>query len=668
MLRITKNKNLGNVLALLTLTLITTSTTYGTASVAIPDRRQFPINPLVSPCQDFYQHTCSLVNESFKLRDDRSSHTFAFNDSAERLLLKKQQFFLGLAKEKPQSEHELALKNFYTACMNGHERKKAEINEVLRISNILQDKKMTREDFLSLVEKSYLNADSSPLDWGAISNLDQSENNDLYLISDYLTLPEKTYYKKAEVVADLQSLLITFFKTIKVKNPTVLAQAVVDFEKDLAEVTPEPSQFRQIINNRNPITRKELLEKFKNLRLNGLLTQVPENVIIRNWVPEALTYLDKYLGDAPLENLRALYAYNSLKEVMDEAYPVYFKQKFEFSRKHFGGPEKRPDKQERCTRKAMGVFTKEIDAILMPRIFPNFPREKFVNLAEKIRSSIVESLEENQWLTKEAKTEAIKKMKTAKLHLVSPSTEKEWDFLPKATYSSKDSVENSKIITKVYKDKSLKDLREPTDKGRWDMGPLTVNAYYDPSFNKFVMPIGILQYPFYDPNQSEVQNIGAIGTIIGHELGHGVDDQGARYDFEGRQRQWMGIKDLKNFSDRAAGMIAQFDKIGHNGKLTQGENIGDLVGLSAAYRTAAKEPGFLDKPEIQQEFFRSYGRAWCTVSRPKFDETKLKTDPHALGYARVNEQVKHQPGFAKAFQCKETDPMVLPKDKQVRIW
>ncbi len=634
----------------------------------IPERREFPVNPDANPCQDFYKYTCSKVNEGFKLREDRSSHTFAFSDSSERLLNKKKDFFKTLKSAKPKSEREEALKNFYVACMNVPQRKKAEVKEVKRVNAEILGKINSREDFIKQIAASYLNTDSSPIEWGAISNQDNSENNDLYLVTEYLSLPEKSYYKNAELTQELEKILILFFKEMKSKKPAESAKAVLDFEKALAEVTPEPEKFREIINNRTFITREDLVKKYPNLKLDALLKEVPTTAVIRHWTPEALAFLDTYFSTTPVDTLKDIYQYNSLKSYMDDSYPQFFAANFEFTKKYFGGPNVRPDRQERCTRKSMQVFAKEIDAILMPRIFPDFPREKFIALAEKVRSSIIESLEENKWLTKGAKTEAIQKMKSARLQLVSPENEKEWDFLPAAKYSKTDSIENTKVVSRVHQEKTLKDLRETTDKGRWEMGPLTVNAYYDPSFNKFVMPIGILQYPFYDPKLSDIQNAGAVGAVIGHELGHGIDDQGARYDSTGKQRQWMGEKDLKNFSERTKPLITQFNAIGHNGTLTQGENIGDLVGLTAVYRLAAKDPEFEKNSQAQKDLFLSYGRVWCNVTRPKYEEMQLKTDPHSLGYARVNEQVKQQEGFAKAFQCKAGDPMVLPKEKLVKIW
>ncbi|MEM7645474.1 MAG: M13 family metallopeptidase [Pseudomonadota bacterium] len=202
------------------------------------------------------------------------------------------------------------------------------------------------------------------------------------------------------------------------------------------------------------------------------------------------------------------------------------------------------------------------------------------------------------------------------------------------------------------------------------MGPLTVNAYYSPTSNKFVMPAGILQYPFYDANLPDWVNLGAVGAVVGHELGHGVDDQGSKYDERGKVRQWMTSNDIKTFKKRGEKLIAQFDAAGHNGKLTLGENIGDLVGvtfaLSAAQKVMPVDP--VARERATKDFFLQYARAWCGVIRPKRVEMQLKTDPHSLVWARVNEQMKHQPEFHKVYKCKAGDKLYLPKEEQVTIW
>jgi putative endopeptidase len=299
-------------------------------------------------------------------------------------------------------------------------------------------------------------------------------------------------------------------------------------------------------------------------------------------------------------------------------------------------------------------------------MFPDFPEEKFIELAEKVRGSIIQGVKDNEWLSKEGKEGAIKKLQSARLQLVKPRNDEEWYFNPVVTYTSDQPIENSRRLNLALTERMYRELGTKRNKDRWWMGPLTVNAYYSPSDNKFVMPIGILQYPFYDPKLPETINLGAVGAVIGHELGHGIDDKGAMFDYQGRLKQWMSDSDLQSFKNAGAKFISQFDKIGHNGKLTLGENIGDWTGLTFAYRAAF--PDDKGDRETKQKFFLQYARLWCEVVRPKMKERMLKTNPHPIGKARVNEQVIHQGGFAEAFQCKKGDPMYLPEAERIKVW
>ncbi len=283
-----------------------------------------------------------------------------------------------------------------------------------------------------------------------------------------------------------------------------------------------------------------------------------------------------------------------------------------------------------------------------------------------MRESIINGLKKNTWLEPETRAKAILKMEKAKLYLVKPKNDKEWNFLPVKKFSDKNKLDNSKTFAKNVIEKQIYDIKNGANLVAWGMGPLTVNAYYDPSANKFVMPMGILQYPFFNAEGDLIENLGAVGSVIGHELGHGIDDQGSRYDEVGRLKQWMTMKDLKEFSSRGRKLVDQFNKAGHNGNLTLGENIGDLVGLTFSFNAAfPKNDG---SHAEQRTLFIAYARVWCNVMRPKAEENQLKTDPHALGWARINEQVKHQKAFAEAFQCKAGDKMTLPDSERVQIW
>jgi putative endopeptidase len=177
---------------------------------------------------------------------------------------------------------------------------------------------------------------------------------------------------------------------------------------------------------------------------------------------------------------------------------------------------------------------------------------------------------------------------------------------------------------------------------------------------------GILQYPFYDQAQSTIENLAGIGMVVGHELGHGIDDQGSKYNTKGQLKDWMTKKDLAKFQELTAPLVEQFGKAGMNGRLTLGENIGDLVGLRSAL-DAAKMSMKISTEEYQK-FFLSYARSWCEVQTDGAKQLRLKSDPHSMGEARVNELVKHFREFEEAFSCKPTDALVLPNSSRVHIW
>ncbi len=638
-------------------------------SSAIPDRREFPVNPNVSPCENFYEYACSNVISSFKLRDDRSSHTFAFSDSRERILDKKKAFLLDLDQQlksgKDLSERSKTLGTVYGACMNVDARK-AEEQELVKSTLAKLAKIKTRPEFVKFLAEQRAASEPTFIDVGSTANQDNPDRYDFLFMGSLMTLPERSYYLKPEVAADYQKVVASFFSTIGDKKAAEQAKSVVAMETDFAKVFPLPAEMREIYSRKSSITKAEILKKYPSFQLAKELERVPANTSIRHFVPETYAWMEKALAKDDLNKLKAIYAYQALAPFMDDAYPDFFNTRFAFRQKHLGESKVRPERQERCTQLVMRSFNKELDAELLPLMFPDFPEEKFIALAESVRSSIIEGVNQNQWLTAEGKAGAIAKMKNAKLHLVKPRNEDEWYFNPPAKYTATTPLANQTALEKVQTERMFKELSENRNKDRWGMGPLTVNAYYSPSDNKFVMPIGILQYPFYDPKISVETNLGAVGAVIGHELGHGIDDQGAKYDDTGKLRQWMSNQDVDNFKKRGLAFVEQFNAIGHNGELTLGENIGDLTGVTFAYRAAFPE-GKGDKDK-KKDFFLQYARVWCGIELPKMSEALLKTDPHSRGWARVNQQMKNQPAFAEVFSCKKTDAMVLPEDKQVKIW
>ena len=635
----------------------------------IPDRREFPVNENVNACENFYEYACSTAVSHFKLRDDRSSHTFAFGDSRERLLERKKVFLKDLQKrlldKEAMPERSKNLATVYIACMNPEARKKEERNKVAETVAELKAIK-TRPEFLAYLQKQRDSAEPSFVDVGSSANQDKPEILDFYFDIDMQTLPERSYYLKPEVTADFSSVLEKFFTTIGDRQAKDSAKAVLNLETEFAKVHPLPSEMRAIWSQRSSISKKDILAKYPSFELKTALDKVPDTANIRHFIPETYAFAEKTFKTAKLEDLKAEYLYRALSPLMDDAYPEFFASKFAFNQKHLGAPPVRPVREERCTQMVMGSFNKELDAELLPVMFPDFPQEKFIALAEKVRASIIEGVKTNSWLSEDGRKGAVEKMSKAKLQLVKPLNDEEWYFNPTAKYALDTPIANAQALDVALTARMYSELPKPRNRNRWGMGPLTVNAYYSPTDNKFVMPIGILQYPFYDPNLPVEVNLGAVGAVIGHELGHGIDDQGAKFDAEGKLRQWMSDKDIDGFKGRGKKFVDQFAKIGHNGELTLGENIGDLTGVTFAYRAAFPEgKGTTDQ---KKAFFLQYARLWCGVELPKYSEQMLKTDPHSRGFARVNQQLKNQPAFAEAFACKGNDPMVLKAEDLVKIW
>lgn len=638
-------------------------------SSAIPARRDFPLNPQINPCEDFHGYVCSQAEANFKLRDDRSRHTFAFSDSDERILDAKKEFMKNLPKEKKLSARGQQFKDFYIGCMDTKSRAAEEKKKVAQIKKEL-DKIKTAKEFVKFLNTQIFDGEGGLMHIYASPNLDNPKKLDVAFGANLMNLPDHSYYAKADVVEGYQKLQTQFFKTvdpqISDEEASKRAQAQIDLQKDFIKTYPEAAIRRQRWSEKRTAPQADVLAKYGNLQLKSFLNKVPKSALVNIPIPESLVFINDKLTDATLPVFKDYYLNKFVGPMMDEAYPEYFNARFEFNRQFFGGPEKRPDLQERCTSTADDYFGLEIDQVLVDRLFPGFKDEKVQAVIEKIRASILDGLARNTWLSPEAKAEATRKIKTARLQLVRPHTDREWDFMPVQKYSKKMYLGNMEIHGKAALQKTFVDLRHPANQDAWGMSPLTVNAYYSPNENKFVLPIGILQFPFYDKDGALLENLGAVGAVAGHELGHAIDDEGSKYDADGKLRQWMATKDLAEFSKRGQKMIDQFNKIGHNGPLTQGENIADLVGLSFAYHAAF--PDGKGPVEEKKKFFESYGRVWCTVIRPQYAEMLLKRDPHAAAMSRINEQVKHQPGFSEAFQCKSSDKMVLSDKDRVQIW
>ncbi|MFV8257284.1 M13 family metallopeptidase [Bdellovibrio bacteriovorus] len=639
------------------------------SSSEIPVKREFPLNSEISPCQNFHQYVCSKAESAFKLREDRSRHLFAFSDSRERLLETQMKFMKELPHQKNLDARTAQVRDYYLACMDSTAKARDEKAEVKKLKAEL-DQIKSLEEFILYTHAQMPRGLGGLIRLWPTNNLDNPKEIDAMLYSSLMELPDHKYYEQKDLMAEYEKQLVLFFQSVdpKIKKADAVrkAQAQIALEQDFIKVFPVTAVRHQRWSEKRVASQKDLVKKYPNLKLDVLFKYAPEKLAVNTPIPESLDFLNAELPKRDLQIWKDAYLYGALSGVMDDGYPKFFASQFAFEKKFFGGPAQRPVRQERCTSEATRLFSKEIDAVLIEKVFPNFDESKVHEVASRIRTSILQGLEKNTWLSKDGKKEALAKIRTARLQLVKPHNDREWDFLPVKKYSTKQAIQNLRTYREARWEKSMQEMREPANMDAWGMSPLTVNAYYSSNENKFVLPIGILQFPFYDKDGSVIENLGAVGAVVGHELGHSIDDSGSKYDSQGRLRTWMTTKDIMEFNLRGQKMIDQFNKADHDGKLTLGENVADLVGLTFAYNAAFPEGKGSEKDK--KDFFVAYGRLWCEVIRPDNAKLLRKTDPHSSGLARINEQVKQQPAFAETFQCKPGDPMTLPEKDRVQIW
>jgi len=622
---------------------------------------------MVKPCDDFYEYVCSETIRSFKLPEDRSSWYFSFSDNSERLLQAKKKFFSKLeAGFEPKSPRIRGVRNYYLACIN---EKTAAASEKRFVEKGLRQLTKIRSTagYQKLVQDNSTGAEFSGLQVVNIPNIQDPAQGDILVIPSALTMPEKTYYQNAEAMKDLQALAKAFFETVKLDDPEGRAAKVVAFETTLAKDFPLPTEIRSLLSSNTYRSREDFLKNYPALGLDKVFGRLNGKTQVRDLAPAALLAFDRLLKNSDLVTLQSVFAFHSLGAAMDDAYPEFYAKTFEFNRKYGGGPAQRPARDERCTTLVMKSFAFEIDEYLTPILFPDFPRQKVVDLVARVRGTILENLDRNTWLSDQARAEAKNKMQNAGLFLVQPSKDSEWNFNPILGYDAKDKIGNVLKLESALKEKMFDELKSPRPRDRWGYGPLTLNAYYSPPDNHFVLLQGILQPPFFDPEQTEIENIGAIGAVVGHELGHGIDDNGSKYNAKGELANWMTVKDLEEFRKRGNMFVKRFNAVGHNGQLTLGENIGDHVGVTSAYDAAFRKNPKASVSD-KQSFFKSYARLWCNVARPEVVSLQLKTDPHSLGRERTNQQVVHLDGFYEAYSCQRGDKMYVAPKQRIRVW
>ena len=349
---------------------------------------------------------------------------------------------------------------------------------------------------------------------------------------------------------------------------------------------------------------------------------------------------------------------------------------FDFYGRTLNGQPQQRDRWKRATQALNGALGEAIGQVYVQRHFSPTAKAKMVELVENLRRAFAQRIDALTWMSPETKIVARQKLATFRPKVGYPNKWRDYSALD---IRAGDATGNA-IRTAVYDwNYDIKRLPNPTDKDEWFMSPQTVNAYYNPVFNEIVFPAAILQPPFFDENADMAVNYGAIGGVIGHEMGHGFDDQGAKYDPKGVLRDWWNAKDVAAFEALSKKMIEQYGRfealpgVKVNGQLTIGENIGDHCGLTVgyvAYKIALgrRRAPVLDGVTGEQRFFMAWAQVWRTLIRDEALRNQVLTDPHSPAVFRCNGAVQNVDAWYEAFNVKPGDALYLPPEARSHIW
>ncbi|MBS1795947.1 MAG: M13 family metallopeptidase [Acidobacteria bacterium] len=455
------------------------------------------------------------------------------------------------------------------------------------------------------------------------------------------------------------------------------AQTVATLQKRFASAAKSPVDLRDSEANYNKKSLAELAQLTPNfswpeyLKARGLDGVKEINV----GQPKFFEEVSRMMTDVPVKDWQTYLRWAVIRASASQLPKAFRDEDFNFSSKYLFGIQEQQARWKTCTAEVDAVLGESLGTEFVKKAFPPAAKKRMNELIDNLFAAYRERLSKLDWMSDATKKRALEKLAAYTRKIGYPDKLKGYKGLEIARASY---FENNLRASEFQIKRNLEKATEPVDRSEWGMTPPTVNAYNNPQFNEIVFPAGILQPPFFSFDADDAINYGGIGAVIGHEITHGFDDEGSKYDAAGNLKSWWTDADRKAFDERTSCVVGQFDKfkvggdVFMNGKLTLGENIADLGGLTMAYAAFEKSlegrprPANIDNLTPEQRFFLGWAQAWAEVSTPEGEAFQAQNDPHAIARFRVNGPLSNMPEFAKAFGCKQNASMV--RTDICRIW
>lgn len=524
---------------------------------------------------------------------------------------------------------------------------------------------------------------SGPFGFYVYGDKKNPDYNALYMGQSGLSLPDRDYYLKdeekfVEIRNEYKAYIKDVLALVDYEQAEAAADAILELETKIAEAHWSRVQSRDAEATYNPKTTEEMVALMGSFDF-PTYAQITGIDVADKYVVSQLSYFETFgdmFDDVSVETwkhymtLRTVNRFASVltEEINDRNFAFYGKVLR-------GTPEQEP-RWKRGVDATDNALGEVLGQLYVEKYFPPAAKARMEELVDNLIVAYGESIKDLEWMSEETKQKALEKLSKFTPYVGYPS---EWRDYSELTVTDDNLVENIKRSYAFDYQESISEIGQPVKEEDWGMTPQTVNAYYSPVRNEIVFPAGILQPPFFDMEAEDAVNYGGIGAVIGHELGHGFDDQGSKYDGDGNLNSWWTDGDREAFDARGSQLAAQYDSYEVipetfiNGKLTLGENIGDLAGLTIAYRAYVnslngKESPVMDGFTGEQRVFLGWAQVWKNKARDEFVRNQVLSDPHSPADYRVNGTVVNIPAFYEAFDVKPGDELYLPPEERVTIW
>ncbi len=647
-----------------------------------PGIRLSYIDSSAAPQQDFYNYSNGKWQKSFVLPESDARYG-SFNEINENNLKKIKQILITASSNRAALPNTNAqkLRDFFNTAMDsvranglGYTPIMPQLNKIDSIKNF-NDFMKVKSEFDNIGVNLLFGIGVSP-------DLKNSKKNSMGISQAGYGLGDRDYYfnnNYENIRKEYKQYLAVLFTIIGTPGQACLdyADDVFDFETKLVNKAFTRVQMRDIEKMYNPYTIKGLNELNPSINWGDYFKskKVKVDTVIVGMV-DYIKEINFLIEHTPIGLLKVYAKAQLLMEAAPYLSEKFVLTHFKFRGTVMSGSKTMKARWQRVQNVMNGCIGDIVSEEFVKKYFPAEAKVKINKLIDNLVLSYRERIATRTWMSPETKKQANRKLDLLIRKVGYPDTWKDYTTLKIGTNSYWENVCNANIYLSLD---NLNDLKKPVDRKKWQMTPVTVNAYYDPTTNEITFPAAILQPPFYDPTADDAANYGTMGSIIGHELTHGFDDQGAQFDADGNMNMWWTDADFKNFKERTAKIVEQFDAyvaldtLKVNGSMTQGENIADLGGLTMAYYAYKKSLGKTPSKVLngytgEQRFFIAWAQGWKGITRNEELKRLLTVDYHSPAYFRAFAPLSNMPEFYEAFKVKSGDKMFRPEEKRVEIW